>query len=106
MFDQQTMPLQAARKVLRPETMYEVRSLGYSGEAYSILDRWATNQPEDLRQLEAQGMIPLMLALSSQTRLEAQALNSPSAQQAREQGMCSMDILQSCGIDMSLRISA
>ena len=106
MFDQQTAPLQIARQVLRPETLYEIRNMKYGRQAYSILDRWAMNQPEDLRQLEAQGMISLMLALSYQTRMETQVLDSPSAQQAAEQGMCSMDILRSFGIDTSLKISA
>lgn len=53
MLDRQTYPLEIARKVLKPETINDVRSGGYTSLGYSILDRWALNSPEELRKLEA-----------------------------------------------------
>ena len=49
MLDRQTAPLEIARTVLRPETIREVRSAAFTNSAYLILDRWALNQPDDLR---------------------------------------------------------
>ena len=54
MLDRQTYPLEIARKVLKPETINDVRSGGYTSLGYSILDRWALNSPEELRKLEAE----------------------------------------------------
>ena len=48
MLDRQTYPLEIARKVLKPETINDVRSGGYTSLGYSILDRWALNSPEKL----------------------------------------------------------
>ena len=66
MLDRQTAPLEIARTVLRPETIRSVRTEGYTNSAYLILDRWALNQPDELRRLEAMGPIDFMLVLSQQ----------------------------------------
>ena len=106
MFDRQTAPLEIARTVLRPETIREVRSAGLTNTAYLILDRWALNQPDDLRQLEAMNTLGLIVTLSQQQAREASVLNSDSAWEASRQGMSDWEILQNAGIDTSLKITA
>lgn len=106
MLDRQTAPLEIARTVLRPETIREVRSAGLTNTAYLILDRWALNQPDDLRQLEAMNTLGLIVTLSQQQAREASVLNSDSAWEASRQGMSDWEILQNAGIDTNLKITA
>ena len=105
MLDRQTCPLEIARKVLKPETINDVRSGGYTLLGYSILDRWALNNPEELKRLERKGDTEFMLKLYGQQQTEARALSSETARQASLRGMSDSEILQSMGIDMSLRIT-
>lgn len=105
MLDRQTAPLEIARTVLRPETIHEVRNAGFPNSAYLILDRWALNQPDDLRRLEERGEISFMVTLDQQTTRETNVLNSDSAWEASRQGMSDWEILQNAGIDTSLRIT-
>ena len=105
MLDRQTCPLEIARKVLKPETINDVRSGGYTLRGYSILDRWALNSPEELKKLETQGDTEFRLKLYGQQQTEARALSSETARQASLRGMSDSEILQSMGIDMSLRIT-
>ena len=105
MLDRQTYPLEIARKVLKPETINDVRSGGYTLRGYSILDRWALNSPEELKELEAKGSIAFDLKVFGQQQTEARALSSETARQASLRGMSDYEILQSMGIDMSLRIT-
>ena len=70
MLDRQTYPLEIARKVLRPETINDVRSGGYTSLGYSILDRWALNSPEKLKMLEAMGTLELLVTLDQQATIE------------------------------------
>ena len=106
MLDRQTAPLEIARTVLRPETIREVRSAGLTNTAYLILDRWALNQPDDLRRLEERGEISFMVTLDQQATREANVLNSDSAWEASRQGMSDWEILQNAGIDTNLKITA
>ena len=105
MLDSQTYPLEIARKVLKPETINDVRSGGYTSLGYSILDRWALNSPEDLKKLEAMGDIPFMVKLYGQQQKEAEALSSETSRQASLRGMSDSEILESMGIDMRLKIT-
>ena len=105
MLDRQTAPLEIARTVLRPETIREVRSAGLTNTAYLILDRWALNQPDDLRRLEARGEVSFLVTLDQQCTREANVLNSDSAWEASRQGMSDWEILQNAGVDTSLRIT-
>ena len=100
--DRQTAPLEIARTVLKPETIREVKSWGYTNSAYLILDRWALNQPDELKALEAKGEIAFMVRLSRQQQVEAHALNSDSAWEMSRRGMSNWEILESAGIDMRL----
>ena len=53
MLDHQTRPLEVAMKVLRPETIHRVREdENFLRSAYLILDRWALNEPDTLKELE------------------------------------------------------
>lgn len=106
MLDRQTAPLEIARTVLRPETIHEVRNAGFPNSAYLILDRWALNQPDDLRRLEEMNTLGLLVTLSQQQTREANVLNSDSAWEASRQGMSDWEILQNAGIDTNLRITA
>ena len=104
MLDRPTNPLDIARTVLRPQTIREVQSAAFTNSAYLILDRWALNQPDDLRRLEAMNTLGLIVTLSQQQTREANVLNSDSAWEASQQGMSDWEILQNAGIDTSLRI--
>ena len=105
MLDRQTNPLDIARTVLRPETLREVRRGWFPNSAYLILDRWALNQPDDLRRLEARGEVSFLVTLDQQCTREANVLNSDSAWEASRQGMSDWEILQNAGVDTSLRIT-
>ncbi len=105
MLDKQTNPLELAQKVLKPETIMEVRNGKYTNSAYLILDRWALNSPDELKKLEQQGEIAFMMKLYGQQQTEARALSSESARQAKLQGMSDREILELAGIDMKLTIT-
>ena len=105
MLDRPTYPLESARKVLRPETINDVRSGGYTSLGYSILDRWALNSPEKLKMLEAMGTLDLLVTLDQQATIENRALSSETARQASLRGMSDSEILESMGIDMNLKIT-
>jgi hypothetical protein len=105
MIEGQTAPLEIARRVLKPETIREVRSGGYSNSAYLILDRWALNSPGELKSLEHQGEIAFMMKLYGQQQTEAEALSSEPARLASLQGMSDWEILEQLGIDTELRIT-
>ena len=105
MLDRPTNPLDIARTVLRPQTIREVQSAAFTNSADLILDRWALNQPDDLRRLEARGEISFMVTLDQQATREANVLNSDSAWEASRQGMSDWEILQNAGVDTSLRIT-
>ena len=105
MLDRQNYPLEIARKVLRPETIFEVRSGIFSSLGYSILDRWALNSPEELKKLEAMGNFDFDLKLYGQQQTEARALSSETARLASLRGMSDSESLESMGIDMSLKIT-
>ena len=105
MLDRQSYPLEIARKVLKPETINDVRSGGNTSLGYSILDRWALNSREELKRLEAMGSFDFDLKVYGQQQTEARALSSETARLAGLQGMSDWEILESMGIDTSLKIT-
>ena len=105
MLDRPNYPLEIARKVLKPKTINEVRSGGYTSLGYSILDRWALDSPEELKRLEALGELDFDLKLYGQQQKETHALNSEAARQMRLNGMSDWEILQSLGIETRLIIT-
>ena len=92
-------------EVLKPETINNVRSGGYTSLGYSILDRWALNSPDELKKLEAMGRFDFDLKVYGQQQTEARALSSETARLAELRGMSDWEILESMGIDMSLKIT-
>ena len=106
MLDRPTNPLEIARRVLKPETIREVRSGGYTNSAYLILDRWALNSPDELKALEAQGDLAFLIRLDQQQNTEKRALISESARQAKLRGMSDWEILELAGVDTALTVTA
>lgn len=71
-------PLQSAEKVLKPETIIFIRQTDeISVHGCYVLDRWATYQPNELKQLEEQGDIVLLNRLYQQQQTELDILNNP-----------------------------
>ena len=95
MLDRQTNPLDIARTVLKPETIHDLKVRGFTNSAYLILDRWALNSPDELKRLEAEG----------NQAIEKRTLCSESARQASLRGMSDWEILESCGVEMNLKIT-
>ena len=74
----QNQPLAQAEKVLKPETIIFIRQTEeISVHGCYILDRWATYQPSQLKQLEEQGDIVLLNRLYQQQQTELDILNNP-----------------------------
>lgn len=105
MLDRQTYPLEIVRTVLQPGTICAVRSGGFTNSAYLILDRWALNNPDELKQLEQQGETAFVRRLKRQQTIEKRTLCSDSAWLASLQGMTDYEILLEAGIDMELHVA-
>ena len=75
MLDRQTAPLEIASRILEPETIREIRQnrQAIDRTGYQILDRWALNQPEELKALEMRDADLVMLRLYEQQELEGDA---------------------------------
>lgn len=101
-----TKPLEIAMKILKTETIQIIRENPEFGKAaYSILDRWALNQPELLQKLESQGMTPLNMTVYSQMIDERNTLDSETANDMRISGMTQFEILEVLGVEMKLILS-
>lgn len=83
--------LVVAARVLKPETLAEVRKAPYNLQGWKILDRWAMNSPERLKALEADGAMVLLSRLLEQQNLEHTILMESLA--LREEGMMEHEIL-------------
>ena len=103
MIEGRTAPLDIARRLLKPETIRQLKQDGFPNSAYLILDRWALNSPELLQALEANGTFDLLLRLDQQTSLEAQTLTSDTAWEMSQRGMSDWEILSELGVDTELR---
>jgi len=103
MIEGRTAPLEIARRVLKSETVREVRAVGFTNSAYLILDRWALNSPDLLQALEARGEHFLLTRLEQQMTLEARTLTSDTAWEMGQRGMSDWEILSELGIDTELR---
>ncbi len=97
MLDRQTSPLEIAERVLSVETMQYIENANLSLTAQKILDRWALNAPDLLRELEQEGVETLIQQIHDAAQQEKDILHSESAKRAREYGMCDMEIMQEMG---------
>lgn len=104
MWNRPTNPLEIARTVLRPETIHVVRQGGFTNSGYLILDRWALNNPDELRQLERQGETAVLKRLKQQQSVEKRVLCSDSAWQASRQGMTDFEVLLEAEVELELRV--
>ena len=104
--DATTKLLDIAKKVLKLETIASILSIqGITNYGLKILDRWALNSPERLQGVEQQkGALAIEMLLLQQQRTEKAALDTPSAWDARDQGMSDWEILELAGVDTELPV--
>ena len=103
MIEGRTAPLEIARRVLKPDTIRQVKLDGFTNSAYLILDRWALNSPDILKAWEEKGAFHLLTRLDLQQTLEARTLNSDTAWEMSQAGMSDWEILNQLGVDTELR---
>jgi len=103
MLDRRTEPLEIACGVLKQETIHAIHEDGYTITAFRILDRWALNNPDALKRLEAQGIMAFEERLNAQLYMEVDAYNSESARRAFQQGWGVYEFYEAVGIDTELR---
>ncbi|HDR9092002.1 hypothetical protein QZM46_23490 [Burkholderia vietnamiensis] len=100
MLEGDPQPLAIASTVLAPATVSALRRHPYHLVGWRIADRWAFQQPERLRALEADGEVLVLIRVLEQQQLEHEALidalDEPHA------GLSPTDILQQRGIDLRL----
>lgn len=84
-------PLEVAARVLKLETLMEVRKAPYNLQGWKILDRWAMNSPERLKALETTGEMVLLSRLLEQQNLEQTILLESLA--LADEGMMEHEIL-------------
>lgn len=99
---QPTQPLQFARRILQPDTIRSASVNPYNHYGWAILDRWAYNSPEQLKQLEKQGQVILLGRLLEQQEKEQEALTSEESMQQRHQGVMPYEILEQLEIPTEL----
>jgi len=100
MLEGNPQPLAIASKVLAPDTLAAIRRHPYHLVAWRIVDRWAFDQPDRLRALEAEGEIMVLIRLLEQQQLEHEALLD--ALDDQRAGMSPTEILQQRGIELRL----
>lgn len=91
-----------AENVLRPETLARLRTAPLTSSACSILERWAINTPELLRQLEKSGPSLLLSRLLEQERVEKTALESPKGRLLLSQGLSRWEVLTEMNVNPNL----
>lgn len=108
MLDRQTRPLEIASRVLEPETIQMVRAdrKNIDRTGYLILDRWALNQPDELKELEHRDPDLVLDRLYEQQELEGAALASATAAEMQTRGYSQWEILELMGIDTRVRTTA
>lgn len=92
MIEGQTKPLEQASKFLQVSTLQAVSKTPYNRFGWAILDRWATNSPRKLVELEAQGEVVLLGRLLEQQNLEQEALTEASPEMAPHETLAMREI--------------
>lgn len=95
------MELSSIEKVLAEETLWALRRKGMTPRDYIVLERWATNSPMLLRDLEKNGGDMLERLMRSQSASEMRILMLPSAKELMDR-MPEHEILSSYGIETEL----
>ena len=93
-----------AGQVLQTSTILRVNkcsTVNYRG--MEILERWATNQAEELRELE-RNSFHLMIRLLEQQDLEANILDLPESLEQLSRGLTASEILTMREVNMSLTL--
>lgn len=104
MSNYQTQPLERAARVLRAETIREVlncSNLNYRG--WNILDRWAVNQPRELKALEnGSGITRFLMTVLEQQAREQTMLDHYETGQMLQQGLTEAEVLTLTGVQTRL----
>lgn len=91
----QTKPLDLAKSVLQPQTISAVRDCREIHlRGWKILDRWAFNSPQKLRELEKSGEVLLLGRLLEQQKLEHSVLTETQATEALNAGTSEHELLE------------
>jgi hypothetical protein len=70
--------------------------------AISIVERWATNSPDLLREMDLTHCTRMELKLFEQADLESEALDRPDAIQMFRNGWTQDEILKAMGVEIGL----
>lgn len=92
--------LDDAKKVLKPETIREVERLQFSPLERYVLDRWALNHPERVKELEETDLVGLLIRVVDQAHREEQV--DYQVIQARARGMGEAEAFDMLGVDQRL----
>ena len=99
----QPKPLERAAQVLTLETLNVVNSnLSFNRFGMAILDRWALNQPDELKRLETQGQPLLIIRLYEQQLKEQAILESPEGLEQLKNGLMPHEVLALHALPTSL----
>lgn len=99
----QPSPLSRAAQVLKMETILRVnKALNINRHGMAILDRWALNQPDELKAMETRNDLWLLMRLLEQQHLEQEILNRPESQVRLANGLTPHEILEMHEIKTSL----
>ena len=97
--------LSIAQKVLNLETILTVNSTpNIKSHGFKILDRWALNSPEKLKELEnyPRGLTNLLMRLGQQQTKELVVLRGPEAEEQLRTGLAEHEILAMHGVNTEL----
>jgi hypothetical protein len=89
--------------VLKLETILRVNKIpNINRHGMEILDRWALNQPDDLKTMETRNDVGLMVRVLDQQYLEQEVLERPENQARLDNGLTLHEILEMNEIQTSL----
>ena len=96
--------LQAAQKILKHETIMEIiNQPAFNRFGWAILDRWAINSPEKLKELENNKRITMIMILAlTQQAKEMEILTSDAGLEQQRTGLTPHEILEMRGVSTEL----
>lgn len=87
-------PLDVAKRVLSQSTLQVVARRPYTACGWKILDRWALNSPQQLKNLEQQSEFLLLSRLLEQQETESKVLMEQTALERLANGETEAEILK------------